>query len=252
MELLKFAPIVALVTLVITIVLYIVVMPRKNDGSLGGFGQALHNFFHFKKLYVESLLKFIYVLCNIGLFCFGIYFTLIGFIKGYTEFVLYGLGCLIVAPIVFRLAYEILMLGILLVKNVIDINNKLPNNLNFTAPQAPVAPVQPVAKPAAPVQPAAPAAPKTAPTQPAAAPKAAPATPVAPKAAPVQPAPVAPVAAPVTPKVEAPVAPVVEPPVAPAAPVAKPAAPKAPPAPFCTVCGSRNNPDGTCPNHCAR
>ena len=224
MEILKFAPLIALATLVITIILYIVVMPRSKDGSLGNFGQFLHNFFHFKKLYVESLLKFIYVLCTVGIFCAGIYFTIIGFIEGIGEFVLYGLLALIIGPIAFRLGYEFLMMGILLVKNVIDINNKLPNNARCTAPVQSAAPVAPAAPKAAPVVPVQPAAPKAE----SAAPKATPA-PAAPKAAAkAEPAP----AAPVQP--------------------AAPAAPKAPPAPFCTVCGSRNNPDGTCPNHCSK
>ena len=57
-----------------------------------------------------------------------------------------------------RLAYEIIMMFILVVKNVIDINRKLPEPVKEEKiPEAPVAPVAP----AAPVTPVAPTAPAT-------------------------------------------------------------------------------------------
>ena len=54
---------------------------------------------------------------------------------------------MILGPIVLRITYEFMMLAILLVKNVIDINKKLPAPEAPVAPKAPVAPVEPVAEP---------------------------------------------------------------------------------------------------------
>ena len=90
---------------------------------------------------------------------------------------------MVLGPIAVRLCYELLMMAVLLLKNVISINRKLKNQnersadadlfavpeLHRTQPAKPVAPVTPVA-PAAPAQ-------RSTPSQPAA-----PVTPVAPAA----------------------------------------------------------------------
>ena len=52
---------IALVALVFVILLYVLIMPRKRDGTFSNrFAQWLHDFFRFKKLYLESVLRFIY------------------------------------------------------------------------------------------------------------------------------------------------------------------------------------------------
>lgn len=77
----------------------------------------------------------------------------------------YGILLMVLGPIAVRLCYELLMMAVLLLKNVISINRKLKNQnersadadlfavpeLHRTQPSQPAAPVTPVA-PAAPAQ----------------------------------------------------------------------------------------------------
>ena len=124
--------------LVVTILLYIKVMPRKLDGTFDNpWLQRLHDFFHFKKLYLEEVLKFLYVLATVATVCVGV-FMLLSYYESWSwsyyggghttkeSLFLYGLLMIVGGPISVRLAYEVLMMFILVVKNVIDINNKMP------------------------------------------------------------------------------------------------------------------------------
>lgn len=133
--------------LVLTIWLYVKVMPRQLDGSFDNpWWQRLHDFFHFKKLYLEEVLKFVYVLATIACVCAGI-FMLVAYEEVYRysyysgsriekeSTFLYGLCLIIAGPISLRLAYEVIMMFILLVKNTIEINNKLPEKKE--EPEAP-------------------------------------------------------------------------------------------------------------------
>ena len=120
--------------IVITVFLYIKVLPRKYDGKLPNkYWQFVHDFFHFKKLYLEEVLKAIYVLANaaciaIGAFMLISFQTYTSYYYGYsrtTWYGGYGLLLIIGGPIALRLTYEGIMMFILLVKNTIEINNKL-------------------------------------------------------------------------------------------------------------------------------
>ena len=256
--------IVAIVSLVLAvagaILAFIFIMPAKKRSSLPKFLQVLHDIFTFKGLMIEAILRFLYVFYTF--FCIVAGFLLLFGIevKGYQvpadETFKVGLFLMILGPIFLRLAFELLMLAVLLVKNVIEINKKLSKKTGETkAPAAPAAPsvaakCAAATAPAAPARPAPQAAPAryAAPVVPAPAPVK-PAAPVVPAPAPVQPAPVAPAPAPVKPA--APVVPAPAP-VAPA-PAVVPAAPEKPAAEpsfvFCTECGTRYDENkGNCPN----
>lgn len=172
-----------IVGLVLTILLYVLVFPESRKASLNGFFQFIKDFFDMKYLLIEKILKFIYVLNTMTVIAVG-FFYLFG-----STFVV-GLLMIIFGPIVQRLLYESFMLVILLVKNTMDINNKLGGSKDtvsfdggfpmpkknapaagYTAPAPQPAPAQPAAAPAAPVQPMAAPAPQpahSAPVQPAA------------------------------------------------------------------------------------
>lgn len=129
-----FMSFVALVaTIVLTILAYKHIVPEKKRAGLNKLGQFLSDVFNFKFLIIEKLLQFLYVLCTIACVCFGVCMIL-GFSvyhssyfnETYTEWYgIYGILFAILGPIAVRLAYESLMLGLLLVKNVIQINKKL-------------------------------------------------------------------------------------------------------------------------------
>ena len=152
-------------TIFLTLLLYVFVMPKRKDGRTNGFFQMLHNFFHFKKIYIVALLKFIYVVATVGIFCFGIVLMVYDFKNAWLP----SLLMMTAGTITLRFSYELILLGILLVQNVIDINSELAKmnretekgKKNMVRPATPVVPVTPVAPavPVAPVVPATPVAP---------------------------------------------------------------------------------------------
>ena len=126
--------IAAVLTIVATVLLYIFVLPEKKRDSLPKIGQIVHDILHFKSLFIEKIIRFFYVLTTVGCVLVG-FFMLFGF-RSYIDYHYgyysntdwyggYGLLLMILGPIATRIVYEAIMMGILLVKNVIQINNKL-------------------------------------------------------------------------------------------------------------------------------
>ena len=116
-----------------TIFICVRVLPKKYDGRLDSkFLQFMHDFFNFKTFYIEALTKFIFVLLTclcifVGfLLMFGKfeYYGYFGMTFTQSTF-LYGLGIMLLGPLVLRVTYEFVMRAILLVQNVIDINRKM-------------------------------------------------------------------------------------------------------------------------------
>ena len=120
-----------LATIAAMILAYKFIVPEKRRPRLNKLGQFLHDVFNFKFLIVEKIMQFFYVLSTIFTVCYGVLmiFGLNIYRSEYynrTEwFGIYGILLAIVGPFVIRLAYELMMLFILLVKNVIQINKKL-------------------------------------------------------------------------------------------------------------------------------
>ncbi len=104
--------------LILTIVAFIVLLPANKRKGLKGFALWLHDFLNFKILFVEAILKFLYVLATASAI---IYCVLNMFNR---DFLLWFLG-MIGAFVVIRIFYELAMLTVVLVTNVIQINNKL-------------------------------------------------------------------------------------------------------------------------------
>lgn len=112
-----------------TVLLYIFILPKKRDGRLNAFLQHIHDFFNVKKLYLEEVLKFLYVLSTVTMVCVG-FFTMISYKHswwngGKESMFLQGLLIMVLGPVALRLVYEGLMMFILLVKNTMEINNKI-------------------------------------------------------------------------------------------------------------------------------
>lgn len=128
------------------ILLYLKVLPKKLDGTFSNkLLQFLHDYFNFKKLYVESVLKFIFALATVACIVVavvGFVATICNFFVGLVDAMDWGshyfdlvlentltgivasVVLLVAGPVVLRLAYEFCMMFILLVKNVMEINNK--------------------------------------------------------------------------------------------------------------------------------
>lgn len=110
------------------VLLYWKVLPKKLDGKLGNkYLQGLHDYFHFKKLYVEDIMKFLFTLATVVCVTIG-FFMLFSVTRGYfttSSNFLSGLMLMVLGPIVLRITYELVMMTILAVRNIIEINNKL-------------------------------------------------------------------------------------------------------------------------------
>lgn len=141
---LGFAAFIGAVTTIACVVLaYMFIVPAKKREKLNKLGQFLHDIFNFKFLIIEKVLQFFYVLATIACICFGLAMVF-GFTayewydKIYSDWYgIYGILAAIIGPIVIRIAYECIMLGLLLVKNVIQINSKLKSQTEEQAYQAP-------------------------------------------------------------------------------------------------------------------
>lgn len=165
--------IAGVLALVATVLAFIYVVPEKRREKLGAFGKFLHDTCNFKYLMVEKILQALYIFTTAAVIIFGVLMLFRTEYNYWTGDRIwmggYGLLIIILGPIAIRLSYELMMMAILLLKNVISINRKLKNQnersadadlfavpeLHRTQPSQPAAPVTPVA-PAAPAQRSAP------------------------------------------------------------------------------------------------
>lgn len=160
-----------IVAVVLTVLVYVLILPKSKEGKLGKFPQFLRDLFKFKKLFIEEILRFIYIFQTF--LCIGIgFFMMFGQVGGLSlsssttksiangiasgiasgnaaeitksinkaasslvqpksTFVI-GLLILILGPILLRIAYELTMMLILLVSNVKEINAKLGTNMTIS------------------------------------------------------------------------------------------------------------------------
>ncbi len=131
-------------------------VPKKNSEKYGKKGKAISDFINFRTLIIDYVLKGLYILSS--LFCFfGGFFTI--FMVETTTRQVYnsnsvfseprvetsmsannvitGILTMILGPIIIRLFYELIMLAVVGVKNIIEINKKMPS-CKKEEPEAPV------------------------------------------------------------------------------------------------------------------
>ncbi len=117
----------AMTAIAATVLLCIFVMPEKKAAKLPKFVRIIRDILDMKELYLEKVLKVLYIAATLFCVIAGA-FMLFGFTNyGYhvTWYGGYGLLLMIGGPIVLRLIFEGLMMFVLLVKNTMQINNKL-------------------------------------------------------------------------------------------------------------------------------
>jgi len=126
--------------IVATIVIYGSIMPERRYKSLSSFGKWLADIFNFRSLLIESILKFFYVLSTVMVVIFGV----LAFVFALGENAQAAVRILVATifmPILIRLVYEGLMMMVILVRNVMEINNRLKKQeLDKAAPEIPVVP----------------------------------------------------------------------------------------------------------------
>ena len=129
MKQLIFLIIAVVLAIAATVLAFIFIVPEKRREKLNAFGKFLHDLCSFKFLVVEKILQALYIFTTAFVVLYGVlqlfnvqkdYWTGASRWMGGT-----GLLCIIVGPIAVRLSYELMMMAVLLVKNVISINRKL-------------------------------------------------------------------------------------------------------------------------------
>ncbi len=150
----------AIIALAATICSFIYIVPEKRRNT-GKAVQILHDLVNFKFLIIEKVLQATYIFSTAA--CIAVGFCSLFWVEEYSYGYYYtrtehkwmggyGLLLMIVGPIVLRLAYEMILMLILAVKNIIEINKKLKNQngdaVESTAAsvfnRAPAAPAYPV------------------------------------------------------------------------------------------------------------
>ncbi len=136
--------------LVATILAFIFIVPVKRRNKLNALGKTVHDVLNFKFLFIEKVLQALYIFATAAVFFYG-FFLLFYVQRGYSYYGFYpsssqwfggyGLLIMLLGPIVVRIIFEASMMFILLIKNVIQINNKLKSENNnaedvFAAPIA--------------------------------------------------------------------------------------------------------------------
>ena len=116
---------------------FILIVPENKGRQLTGFMRVLHDILNFKQLLLEKILKFCYIFATV-------YFVLAVLFSSFEMFewdagtgLLLMLSSLTLVPLLIRVIFEMSMMLILLVKNVIDINKKLPGGTKEPEPAQP-------------------------------------------------------------------------------------------------------------------
>lgn len=111
------------IAVVATILAFIFLVPEKRREKMNAFGRFLHDTVNFKYLLVEKILQALYIFATVYIFLLGfslLFQSYFGRWMGWN-----GLLLMILGPIVIRLVYELVMMGVLMLKHVIMINKKL-------------------------------------------------------------------------------------------------------------------------------
>ena len=106
-----------------TIALYILVVPAKKRARLGKFLRWVHDVCNFRSLMIEHILKVLYIFSTL-LCLVGGFFMLFSYVDG--KWIGWaGILLMLLGPIVIRLLFEASLLGILHLKNTMEINEKI-------------------------------------------------------------------------------------------------------------------------------
>lgn len=104
-------------SVIIAIALYIFILPDSKRPSLNKVLRVIHDFLKIKTLMIENIFRFVYVVAVIFSILFGFYYL---FSTGAE-----GLLIIIFGPFVCRIVFEMMLLAVILVREVMEINSRL-------------------------------------------------------------------------------------------------------------------------------
>lgn len=122
-NLLSAMPIVVLAAVILAIVMYFTFLRKENEGKYTGWKKTVYDFFNFNRFYTEDIMKLLYVLLTVA-------FTVIGIFMLFVEFAT-GLILLIVGNIALRVAYELVMMFVILCRKTVSIDKKMDRVVAF-------------------------------------------------------------------------------------------------------------------------
>ncbi len=111
--------IATVISLILVILLYIYILPESKRPHLNQLFRFIHDFLTIKSLWIDKIFRFFFVLTAVSCLVFGV------FMLFDDSTFLAGLLMIIFGPILSRVAYEMMLLMIMLVENVMEINKKL-------------------------------------------------------------------------------------------------------------------------------
>lgn len=114
-----------------TVCAFIFIMPEKKREKLPKVLKMIADILDFKDLLLEKIMKVLYIFATAYCLMTGFFMLMAGttnYWGGFQSAAGRGLLVMFVGPIVVRLAFETVMMFILLVKNTIEINKKMPKN----------------------------------------------------------------------------------------------------------------------------
>lgn len=149
-------------SIIVTVLGIVFFVPKKNREKFGKGFARIHDFVNFKTFIVDYILKGLYILST-AMCIFGGLFTIFTFKTTYqnvynsssifsqrqaqtslsADNIGTGILIMILGPIIVRIVYELLMLAVVGVKNVIEINKKIPSVEEPETPAEPTTPMEP-------------------------------------------------------------------------------------------------------------
>ena len=121
-----------LLAVVGTVLLMVLVIPEKRRAGLNKFFRVVADICTFRGLILEYILRALYIFETLLVILLGFFLLF--------QAPLRGLLIMVLGPIVLRIFYEMIMMFILMVRNLMEINRKIPGKVEDPMkPQAPEA-----------------------------------------------------------------------------------------------------------------
>ncbi len=105
--------------LVIGILVCVLVLPVKRRGELNPFFRKIHDFVQFRYLWIESIIKVLYIITTCVV-------TLVGVLLLFGPTFFYGLLLILLGVVGNRILYEGILIIVLILRNTQQINDKMP------------------------------------------------------------------------------------------------------------------------------
>lgn len=112
-----------LVAVILAVVLYFTFLSKKNEGKFTGIKGKIYNFLCFNKFYVEDILKLLYLIV-------AVIITVLGIAALFDTF-FGGLAIIVIGNVALRIAYELLMMFIILCRKTVSMDRKLDKIVRF-------------------------------------------------------------------------------------------------------------------------